>query len=120
MLIKILGWIWLLMGVLFLSNPGWLRERLQKKSIKKVKRFLFSVAISFGFFFIMAGLTSGGLLSKVVIIFGVISICKAAFFLKAKASEAILIWIRRQPLYFFRICALLYIIFGIFFIFMSD
>ena len=113
MLAKILGWFWILTGIIFLLKPEWLRKRLQKKSYKILKKYLFVIALFFGFLFITAAFKSAGISSKLLLFFGIIAIFKSLFFLKAKAAARILDWFIRQPSFLFRIVALCQIILGI-------
>jgi len=114
MLLRILGWFWILLGILFLLKPGLIKRRLQKKSMKFLRRYIFLLALVFGFLFISASRQLEGMLSTVVMLLGIIAIFKAFFYLKAKAADKIIAWSSRQPLIFFRVIALLYIALGAF------
>ena len=113
MLIKLLGWFWIITGILFFLRPEMLRKRLQKKTLKKLKKYLFLIVIALSLFLIAAAWKSEGLLSKIVMVLGIIGILKGFFLLKAKAAEKILEWFIKQPLIFFRFCAALQVIIGI-------
>ena len=76
MLIKILAWFWIITGVIFLLKPQFLRNKFLKKSKKILKRYLFVLAIILGSLLIAAGWKMAGILSKIVIIVGIISIIK--------------------------------------------
>ena len=113
MLIKLLGWFWIITGTLFFLRPEMLRKRLQKKTLNKLKKYLFLIVITLSLFLIGAAWKSEGLLSKIVMVLGIIGILKGFFLLKAKAAEKILEWFIKQPLTFFRFGASLQIIIGI-------
>jgi hypothetical protein len=113
MLIKLLGWFWIITGILFFLKPEMLRRRLQKKTLKNLKKYLFLIVITLSIFLISAAWRSEGLLSKVVMVLGIIGIFKGFFLLKAKAAEKILGWFIKQPSIFFRFGASLQIIIGI-------
>lgn len=113
MLANMLGWFLIIMGTLFLIKPQMLKKRLQKKFSKKIKRLLLSLAVFLGILFISAGLKSEGMLSKLLMVIGIISIFKGLLFLKTKAADKITEWVSNQPVLFFRIAALFNIILGI-------
>lgn len=113
MLAKIIGWLWIGSGALFLLKPNILKNKLQKKGLKKVKKILFSLAVTAGIFLIIASGKMDGILSKVMAILGIVAILKGIFLLKSKLSEKLLNWAGSQPLLYFRILACLYILIGI-------
>lgn len=112
MLVKIIGWFWILTGTLFLLKPAILKTKLQKKGAKKVKKILFGVAIVLGFSLITASLKMQGMLSKVIMIAGIVAIIKGTLFLKTKLIEKLLSWLSGQPLIIFRVIAAVYIALG--------
>ena len=101
MLIRIIGWIWVLTGVLFLIKPNSLKTKLHKKGVKKVKKILFSVAVVLGVSLIVASFKMQGVFSKIIMVAGIIAIVKGVLFLKAKFAEKLLNWITNQPLIIF-------------------
>ena len=113
MLKVLLGWFFIIIGVVFLLWPGLLRRRLQKKSMKYVRRALFLVTVPLAWFLIVTGLKYEGLLSKVLMVAGIIGIFKAFFLLKAKAAEKIIDWFLKRPAIFFRAAATFQIVLGI-------
>ena len=113
MLAKLIGWLWIVGGVLFLLKPDILKNRLKKKGLKKVKRILFSIAITGGIFLIIASGKMDGALSKIMAILGIVVIIKGVFLLKSKLSEKLLGWAGEQPLIYFRIASLVYILIGV-------
>jgi len=110
MLVKILGWFWLIAGILFLLKPKMLKELLQKKSIKQLKKVSFGIAIFVGFWLLVAGLRSAGFLSKFLMVLGIASLVKALIFLRAKIADKIIAWLGRQSLAFFRLAACVHIL----------
>ncbi|RKY30406.1 MAG: hypothetical protein DRP74_07090 [Candidatus Omnitrophota bacterium] len=113
MLLKLLGWFWITSGVIFLIKPEMLRKRLQKKSVKKLKKILFAVVLAFSFLLIAASLRSEGILAKVIMLIGIIGIFKGFFLLKAKSSDKIIEWYANQSLIFFRVSACLQVVIGV-------
>jgi len=112
MFIKLLGWIWVITGIIFLIFPGMLRKRLQKKSIKRIRKFLFLIVISLSLLLISAAWKSQGALAKLVMILGIVGLFKGFFLLKAKAAEKIIEWFIKKPLIFFRIWAAAQVLIG--------
>jgi len=103
MFLAILAWFWIVTGLLFLINPGFLRRRLQKKSYKIVRRYLFIMLIFFAMLLIAAGAKTEGGLSKFIIIIGVILLIKGFFIIKAKAADRMIDFFMKQPIIAFRI-----------------
>ncbi|MFH1622637.1 MAG: hypothetical protein ABIA97_05925 [Candidatus Omnitrophota bacterium] len=101
------------MGILFFLRPQMLRNKLQKKTYRYIRRLLFVVAIFLGILLISAGFKTEGFLSKFLMLLGIIGIIKAVFFIKAKSAEKILNWFLKQPIPFFRFCASVQIAIGV-------
>ncbi len=115
MLTKVLGWFWITIGIIFLLKPEILKRRMQRKSAKKLKKFMFMIAVTLGTLLIVSGwkFPGGGVLSKIIIIFGIIGIIKGFFFLKTKAIEKIVEWYSQKPLIFYRISASVHVLIGV-------
>jgi len=105
MLAKIVGWLWIITGVFFMLKPHILRRRLEKKSAKKIKKYLFAIVMAFSAMLLGVAWKSEGILAKVLFVIGIIGVFKAFFFLKAKASEKLIDWISKQPAEIFRVWA---------------
>jgi threonine/homoserine/homoserine lactone efflux protein len=105
MISKIIGIIWILLGILWLAKPDLLRNRLKKKMSRKMRRIVSGVVIVLGLFLIGGIITSPGLLVKIIGIIGVIVIIKAVLVLTSKTSEKALEWLADRPLFIFRIWA---------------
>ncbi len=113
MLTTIIGWFWIILGVLFIIKPDFLKKRLVKKGNKRVKRTLFFAALILSFTLIAAALKHQGLLPKIIVILGVIGIIKAVIILKSKASDKLLAWAAGRSLLFYRAGGLAYVIIGV-------
>jgi len=114
MLLTILGWFWIITGVIFLLNPQMCRNKLKKKSIKTVKQIFFGFALVLGILLIKATWGVPGILPRILMILGLIGIGKAFFFLKAQSADKLITWFLDQPLKFFRMWAVGQIVFGAF------
>lgn len=113
MLANIIGWIFVILGILFLVKPEILKNKLQKKSIKKLKKYLFYLALIISLGLLLASFKMSGVWAKIIAILGIIGVFKAIFLLKAKAADKILEWSSKQPLNLFRFGGAIYIIIGI-------
>lgn len=113
MIARALGWLWIAMGVLFLIKPQILRNRLQRKTIRRFRKVLFLIAIALGVYLIGAAWKLEGIVAKIIVLLGIIAIFKGFLLLKAKAMDKIMDWLAQQPLIFFRVSALIYIGIGI-------
>ncbi|MBU2541626.1 MAG: hypothetical protein KJ593_06965 [Candidatus Omnitrophica bacterium] len=116
MIVKILGWLFIIWGIVFFLKPEWLKNKLLKKTTKKVKRYLFALAIVIAFLFIVAGLEASGLWAKVFMLFAIVAIIKAFLLLKGKATDRLLEWFSKQPVKLYKSLAVIYIIMGIIFL----
>ncbi|MBP7088071.1 MAG: hypothetical protein KBB01_02090 [Candidatus Omnitrophica bacterium] len=113
MLANIIGWIFVILGILFIVKPEILRNKLQKKGIKKLKKYLFYLALIISLGLLVASFKMSGIGAKIIAILGIIGIFKAIFLLKAKAADKMLEWSAKQPLNLFRFGGAIYIIIGI-------
>ncbi|NQT94847.1 MAG: hypothetical protein HQ572_00200 [Candidatus Omnitrophica bacterium] len=113
MFLRILGWFWVITGILFLLKPNFLRRRIQKKSIKVVRRYLFLIILFFAIPLIGAGARYEGLLAKIILVIGIVVIIKGFFMLKAKAAGKIMDFLLKQPVIAFRVWALCQIGIGV-------
>lgn len=118
MFAKILGYLWIILGIIFLIKPHLLRNRLQKKGIKKIRKFLFAGALALSSMILSIAWQSEGILGKIVFVFGLVGIFKSMFFLKEKTSQKLIEWLSKQPLKFFSIWAAAQIGFGVMLLFM--
>jgi len=117
MLLKIIGWLYLIGGIFYMIKPVWLQNKFKKKSIKKVKQICFVLVLMIGTLLIKATWGMEGLIPKIIMILGFIGILKAFFFLKAKAADNLLQWWLKQPPNFFRMNAVAMLVFGTFLVY---
>lgn len=105
MIIRIIGWFWVITGVLFLIKPGMLKKRVQKKSNKVARRYLFVMAIFFATGLISVGMEISGIIAKILMIIGLIALVKGLFLLKSKAANSIIEFLKDKPISIFRLWA---------------
>ncbi len=113
MLAKILGIIWIVLGLLWIARPRILKNRLQKKMDRKLRRVVFGFVLVFGFLMIGSVITAEGLLPKIIGLIGIIITIKAILLFTSKASEKIINWLAGKPLIFFRIWAVFILAIGL-------
>ena len=113
MLVKIFGWMWVVAGILFLWKPQLLKNRLQKKSLKRLRKYTFLLAIFLGLLLIGVARNFHSLLAKIIMVLGIIGVFKGIFLLKAKTADKLIQWSAARPLIFFRMGACLYILIGV-------
>lgn len=112
MLLKILGWFWVITGVIFLLKPEKLRNKLKKQSLSRLKRIFFAAGLFLGILLIKATWGVPGILAIIILCCGFIAIFKAIFFLKSQTADRVIDWWLNQPIKYFRIWAVAQIIFG--------
>ena len=113
MLLKLLGWIWLVAGIWFLFKPEVLKARLQKKSLKQMKKIFVPIAVFLGLWLIVVGFGSAGIFAKFLMLLGIVALIKSALLLKTNVADKIIEWYGRQSLAFYRLCACCHIILAV-------
>ena len=113
MFIKIFGWLWIIAGTLFLLSPQMLKNMLQKKATKRLRKLFFIISATLGGILISVGWRFEGLLAKIVVIIGIIAVFKGLIMLRGKLTDKVIEWSAAQPLIFFRIGGIFWILIGI-------
>ncbi len=114
MLNKILGILFLLLGILFFLKPHLFLRWIQRKAHKRLKVLLFGILFSLGGGLLKIGFSQPGWPAKVLMFVGLILLIKGIFILKAKAFQHILEISSRIPIKVYRISSLLYILLGLY------
>lgn len=110
---KILGFIWILLGILWLVKPQALKNRLKRKIGRKMRWTIYGFLIAFGILMVGSVIKAPGLLPKIVGITGLLLVIKGILLLLSKASEKLWEWWAKQPLSVFRLQAFCIIAIGI-------
>ena len=113
MVIKIIGWIWLTTGIVLVLIPGILRWQIQRKSKKIIRRYLFAAALLPAALLVAIGFKINGIVPKLVMIVGLFILIKIVFSFKSKAAEKVIDFLKKQPLMFFRLLALVQAVIGL-------
>ena len=80
---------------------------------RKLKFITYGFIIVFGFLIVGSVIRTEGFLHKAIGIMGMVLVVKGIILLTSRSSEKILSWISEKPPLFFRIWALVILIFGI-------
>ena len=113
MIVKIIGLIWVVWGILILIKPEILRKKLQTKGNKKLKKNLFLLTLFLSITLIIASFKASGLLPKILLVLGIIGIFKAFIFLKSKASDKLVAFSSSLSLTIYRVGGALYVVLGL-------
>jgi len=109
---KIVGYIWIILGIIWILRPGAFRERLRRKASRKLRRVFYGALFIFGIAIAGSLLRINGFLPRVMGILGILLIFKSLFLYFSRASDKLWEWWGRQPLPVFRLQALGVIIIG--------
>jgi len=113
MLAKLLGWFFIVMGTLFILRPQLLKNRILKKSYRTLRKYLFALSVFLGILLVKVSFEYEGLLSRVILVIGVIAILKGFFIIKSKMADKMSEWFSNQRLIVFRIGAVVHILIGL-------
>jgi len=100
---KILGLIWMLLGVLWVLKPGTLKNRFQRKLTRKIKFIVYGSVLVFGFFLIASIVKIDGIYGKIIGIAGLLISIKVIMLITSKTTEMMFEWISNRSLLFFRV-----------------
>lgn len=113
MLSKILGTIWIVLGLWWLIKPESLKNRLRRKMSRKVRWTVFGFVIVFAFLMMGSVVRVPGIGAKIIGIVGLIIAIKAIMFITSKTSLKVLEWWAERPVGFLRIWAAFVIATGV-------
>jgi threonine/homoserine/homoserine lactone efflux protein len=110
---RILGIIWIILGIIWAVKPAILRDRLKRKMTRKIKWAFYGFFMMFGILMVGSVIKLPGILPKIVGLIGIILIIKTLVLMLSKTSEKLWEWWLKQPLMIFRLQAIGFIIIGI-------
>ena len=113
MLAKILGTIWIILGLLWLIRPQILQNRLKRKMDRRFRWTVYFALLAFGILMAGSVIKLPGFLAKIVGIIGIIIAIKGILLMTSKASGKMLEWCAGQPIIIFRAVALVFLVVGI-------
>ena len=118
MLTKILGIIWVVLGMWWLLKPEALKRRLKRKMNRRIKWTIYGSILIFAFLLIGSVMRTPGIIPKIIILIGVILAIRVITLFATKTADKVLdLWANR-PLKFFRIWALVVLASGIMLIYL--
>ena len=113
MLTKILGIIWVVLGMWWLLKPEALKKRLKRKMSRRLKWTIYGSVLAFALILIGSVMRTPGIIPKIIILIGAILAIRVITLFAAKTADKVLdLWADR-PLNFFRIWALVTLATGI-------
>ena len=110
---KILGIIWVILGILWLARPEALKSRLKRKMSRRIRLTIYGLLIVLGILMMGTAIKAQGFLPKIAGIVGALLVIKAVFLLLSKASEKLWSWWAEQPVLIFRLQAAFIIAVGV-------
>ncbi|MBU1853713.1 MAG: hypothetical protein KJ957_06700 [Candidatus Omnitrophica bacterium] len=115
MFFRIIGLLWIILGIWWIMRPQTLRRRFTRKVKKTRRKLLFLIIILVAGLFLSAAKYTHGILANVFLIAGILGIIKAIFFITSKSAERILDWWVEKPLWLWRLWAACFVLIGFLF-----
>lgn len=109
---KIVGWLLIVLGTVSFAKPELLRNKLRKKGLRSVKRYLFAAAFSLGVLLMSAGWRHEGVFPKILMATGLVFIVKGVYLAKAKSADLFAARFEQLPPLYLRMFALVQIATG--------
>ncbi len=119
MFAKILGVFWIAMGLLWLIKPEVLRNKLRKKTTRKLKWAVYAFLLVFAAQLLGIALKAEWLIAKVVGVVGVVLVLKTGFSLTSKASGGLSAVMERIPVEGLRLWAGFFLATGLYLFFIK-
>lgn len=113
MFFRIIGILWIILGIWWIMRPQGLKRRFSRKLKKTRRRILFFVIIIISGIFLSAARYSHGIFANILLIIGILGVVKAFFFLTSKASDKIIDWWLEKPLWLWRVWAGGFVLIGL-------
>ena len=113
MITKILGTIWILLGILWTTKPQLLRKRLIKKINRKMRWIVYGFIVIFMFSLLGVVIKAQGLWLKIAGLLAISFAVKGILSITGKASDKISGFWSEKPLGFFRIWGVVILISGV-------
>lgn len=113
MLSKILGVVWILLGLWWVIKPEALKNRLKRKMSRRVRWTVFAFVFVFAFSMMGSVFKVPGLGAKIIGVIGLVIAIRAIMFITSKTSEKVLEWWGSRSLAFLRGWAVFVLVTGI-------
>ena len=112
-MLKLLGIIWIILGLLWLLKPDLLKNRLKRKIGRRIKWTVYGFLVAFGCLIVGGALKMPGLWAKAAGIIGAVLVIKGILLFSSKTSDRLWQWWAERPLLYFRAQALFILAVGI-------
>ncbi len=113
---RLIGLFWVICGIVFLVFPQFLRWKIKKKGVRKLRRTILFLLLPLFTWLISLIFTVKGIVDKIGIIILIILLVKLVFYLASKFFVRIKYFFAQSPLKVFRVFAFSYIILGLIFL----
>lgn len=110
---RVLGIIWIILGILWLIKPEMLRKRLIRKTSRKIRWAIYGFVLMFIFSLLGIIFRAEGLLLKLIGIIGIFVVIRMTAFVSGRADQKLGDWGSKQSLLFFRIWGIVILIIGL-------
>lgn len=115
MFFRLVGLLWIVLGVWWIMRPQALKRRFRKKVKKTRRKILFLIVTSAVGLFLLAARYAHGIIANIFLIMGILGAIKAVFFLTSKAADKAIDWWLEKPLWMWRLWAACFTAIGILF-----
>jgi hypothetical protein len=112
MFFKIIGWLWIAVGIFWFLRPKIIIRHFKKGLNKHLRRIFIILLFLMAGIFLWATKFANSLLAKILLIFAILAIVKGLFIARSKIFEKVFNWWSQQPLWFWRLWAITFIILG--------
>ncbi len=109
----IIGCLLIVSGVAFAANPERLRRRIQKKSLRTIRRTLVAIVTGAGLLLFSVGWQLEGILAKSCTMAGFLLLLKAVYLFKAKSADMMAARLMHLSALYLRLFAVGQIVLGI-------
>ena len=113
MITKILGFMWLILGIIWVAKPKVLQNRIQKKMTRKLKKLVFGFVLILSFSIVGTIVKADTLLIKIIGIAVLVFVVKGIFLLTSKTSEKLIEKLQKSPIKLFRIWGAIFLVVGL-------
>jgi uncharacterized protein YjeT (DUF2065 family) len=109
----IIGCLFIVSGVAFAVNPERLRRRIQKKSLRTIRRTLVAIVAGAGLLLFAVGWQLEGILAKSCTMAGFLLLLKGVYLFKAKSADMMAARLMHLSALYLRLFAVGQIVLGI-------
>ncbi len=113
MLLNVLGWAWIISGIVFSLRPGWLKDILCKKDLAIIRNFIFIISIIFSILLVIYSFRMYGFWARALLIVGLAGLVEAfLFFYRGELSKPVMNLLNQRGMSFYQVYSICKIILG--------